>query len=209
MEPIRRVSPRAAALIVTLAPIAFGMLSGCPGPRPTTGTGAGGSGGAGGSTATGGACTGAANTDPAWANWPMPNAAGLPNAASYVISGDGKTVIDNVTHLIWERTPVHRTLATAETHCQNLNIGGVTGFRLPTVIELMSLVDTTRAKPAFDATIFPEPTTPVGAWRIYWTSAPVKSNPAYQFVLNFDDGTKVTWVKGSATWVRCVAVAPK
>lgn len=207
MEPIRRVSPRAAALIVTLAPIAFGMLSGCPGPRPTTGVGAGGSGGAGGSTATGGACTGAGNTDPAWANWPMPNAAGLPNAASYTISEDGKAVIDNVTHLIWERTPVPRTFATAETHCQNLNVGGATGFRVPSVIELLSLVDTTRAKPATNTDYFPDP--PNVGYRFYWTSAPVKASPGYQFIINFDDGTKPTWGAAGTAWVRCVAVAPK
>jgi len=123
--------------------------------------------------------------DPNWAEWPMPNdatdaAAGAPNAAAYVDNGDG-TVTDRVTGLMWQKTlpmtaPGSGVLATfgftaAVAYCQmTVNamvppLGGHTDWRLPTLIELVSLVDLGLSNPSLSSTYFPN--TPSSA---FWSS---------------------------------------
>ena len=59
-------------------------------------------------------------------------------------------VLDRETGLVWERTPdaTRRTRRQAEAACHNKDIGGRKGWRLPTISELASLVDPSRANPA-------------------------------------------------------------
>jgi hypothetical protein len=77
------------------------------------------------------------------------------NAPSYTISADGLSVVDNVTGLIWQRSPdTNRdgvigksdklTLAQAQALPATLNavqFGGYSDWRLPTIKELYSLID--------------------------------------------------------------------
>jgi hypothetical protein len=105
---------------------------------------------------------GPACVDPNWAEWPMPNGpvdvlAGAPNRESYVDNGDG-TVRDNVTGLVWQKAVAPGTYdaqAVALTYCAGLNLGGHTDWRLPSVVELVSLVDPGTAGPSINATFFP------------------------------------------------------
>ena len=127
----------------------------------TTGSGAMGSGGGvktggatgrGGSSAMGGAgaCQPATCGSHKWPCWRMPNAAksGLPNAASYTDLGNG-AVLDNLTCLTWEKSPD----ATAATGDENLarcaglassNFAGYGDWRIPTRVEMASIVDFTK-----------------------------------------------------------------
>jgi len=121
-----------------------------------------------------------------WANWPMPNpaSAGLPNPASYDVHIAG-VVIDNVTKLMWQRqaSSASYTLATAKTYCDGLDLGGYTDWKVPTRIELLSLLDFTRSSaPMIDTTTFPGTasgaywcnhgnTTTTGTWVVYFQSA--------------------------------------
>ena len=138
--------------------------------------GADGSGGAGGSSAAG------------WAAWPMPNpvGAGLPNPASYDTTTPG-VVLDNVTGLMWERAVGlgSHTWADANAYCGGLVLAGRNDWRLPTEIELLSLVDYTKSKPAIDPTSFPN--TPAGA---FWSSTPFVQtiDPNQILFVNFQDG---------------------
>jgi hypothetical protein len=143
-----------------------------------------------------------------WARWPMPNPdaaiapgadAMLPNPMSYAGGGDaGPTVVDNVTHLTW------RTMAAAATSsdeasmaCQQLG----TGWRVPTRIELVSLIDFTQ-QPTIDNATFP------GTMQAaFWTASivPVDASPPEYWVVDFGSGfTK----QGAATYVRCVQGGP-
>ncbi len=98
-----------------------------------------------------------------FAEWPMPDATpGAKFAPSYDTSTAG-VVRDAVTGLIWQRdTPASYPgctatitnagdgclLAGARAYCANLTLGGRSDWRLPSKIELESLLDTTRQSPA-------------------------------------------------------------
>src|SRR6185312_11729216 len=161
-------------------PAATGGNVGSGGARASGGaTGAGGAPGTGGGTGTGGATTvdggvGCSYQPPSefiYARWPMPNpaSAGLPNPASYTDNGDG-TVTDNVTKLVWQKAVTSSQAfawCDAINYCATLTLAGRT-WRLPTRIELLSLVDFTRGNPAIDTTAFPG----LPGGKYHWTSSP-------------------------------------
>ena len=140
---------------------------------------------------------------------PNPVASALPNPASYDTSVAG-VVTDRVTGLTWEQTATPGTFdqPTGASYCANSRTGGLSGWRLPTVTELISLVDFTVPFPgaAIDGAAFPG-TTPDK----FWTSTPYLnpgSDPsANAFVVDFGyartDSSPVTG-DGVAVRVRCV-----
>jgi hypothetical protein len=98
--------------------------------------------------------------DPEWAEWPMPNspadvAAGAPNPASLRDNKDG-TITDNVTGLMWEQVGHEAaTFDLAQAHCQTAaRLGGFSDWRVPSIVELMSIADFSRT-PSIDTTFFP------------------------------------------------------
>jgi Protein of unknown function (DUF1566) len=132
------------------------------------GTDGGGAGGNGGGTDGGGA----EGLDRSWAQWPMPNsetdvAAGAPNPQNYIDNGDG-TVTDSVTGLMWQQTvpAATYTWAAAVAYCPTLTLASQDDWRLPSVIELVSIVDMGQFNPAINA-IFPA--TPATS---FWSSSP-------------------------------------
>jgi hypothetical protein len=139
--------------------------------------------------------------DHTWANWHMPNpvAAALPNPASYTASAD--VVVDNVTGLQWQRvlSDSSVTWQVATDYCADLTLGGYSDWRLPTLIELYSLVDFTASSPSIDVVTFPG--TPA---ENFWTSTPLGGDPTQDFTINF--GTPYTNVKPvtETVFVRCV-----
>jgi hypothetical protein len=81
----------------------------------------------------------------------MPNPAGNgPNTASYTTANG--MVHDNVTCLDWQQvtSTTTYTVTDAITYCTSLNLGGYTDWRLPTRVEMSSIMDWTRS-PATDA----------------------------------------------------------
>src|SRR5690606_15571070 len=102
-------------------------------------------------------CTDAASAGTAapelrFANWPMPHPveSGLPHPASYDTS-QANVVVDNVTGLMWQREPSEsQPYEDAASYCGELATGGFCDWRLPTRIELVSLVDFLRHRPALD-----------------------------------------------------------
>jgi hypothetical protein len=136
-----------------------------------------------------------------WAQWPMPEpaSAGLPNPANYTVNVDG-TVRDNVTGLTWQRDVPASTYTwdQAKTYCASLSLAG-TGWRLPSRIELVSLVDFTRYNPAIDTTAFPN--TP-SVW--FWTSSAVAGSSGGAWYVAFYNGYTYGTGVGSYSRVRCV-----
>ena len=122
------------------------------------------------------------------ARWPMPNppSSGLPNAQSYDASG-GDTVVDRVTGLVWQRRLAPNTLLWKEAndYCAGLALAGAHAWRLPTLIEMTSLVDFTRSVPAIDRAAFPDP-----IQGNFWTSTPVADNGVEAWYVAFSTGFK-------------------
>jgi hypothetical protein len=122
-------------------------------------------------------CASAPNYD--WASWPMPNStqdveAGSPNPASYTDNHDG-TVTDNVTGLMWQQSASTAKLAWSDAgnFCKMLTLAGHADWRLPSYIELVSLIDNYGdASPAVNATYFPG--TPLYP---FWSSTRFTADP--------------------------------
>jgi hypothetical protein len=158
-----------------------------------------------------------------WTQWPMPNpnapiapdsAVLLPNPMAYA---PGQTVFDQVTHLTWEASGVQvANYAEAEWHCLGLPHAGFSPWRVPTRIELVSLIDWTHV-PTFDLDAFAYSVdADTGqATGVYWTSslavlstggllpadASVASWP-WHWTVSFATGAVVQ--ETTAGFVRCV-----
>lgn len=135
----------------------------------------------------------------------MPNsAAGLPHTQSFDTQTAG-VVVDRVTGLVWQRAldGQLRTLPEAEAHCAELSLGGYEDWRLPSRIELISILDVTRTEPAINVAAFPG--TP-NDW--FWTSSLSASDPQAAWYVYFYFGYPKTDLSTNQFSVRCVR-APK
>jgi hypothetical protein len=134
----------------------------------------------------------------------MPNPAGtsLPNPHSYtVMNFSGSWVIrDNVTGLTWQRDLMANTLTwdAANAYCDGLSFAFQDDWRLPSRIELVSLVDFTRDDPAIDP-IFTN-TNPAS----FWTASTTPADRSRGYVVDFDEGVTLDEVLTKAYRVRCV-----
>ena len=151
-------------------------------------------------------------TDMNWAEWPMPNGPtdvsnGAANAASYTDNGDG-TITDKVTALMWEKgsSGPYASWSQARAHCPTLTVGGYKDWRLPTRIELLSLVDYSilgsATTPMINTKYFPAT---LSAY--YWTSTPRPGfSSSEAWIVNFYQGgggyNPVTLSSGYAMCVR-------
>ena len=144
------------------------------------------------------------------AGWPMPNpeSAGLANPQRYSPRDDG-AVLDEVTGLMWQRSvdvgPGEGggfVWPAAVSHCDALSLAGFEDWRLPTRLELVSLVDFTRSEPAIDPVAFPDtPTT----WT--WSSSLAKDPTNFAWYVNFFFGYTNTNDRVYSEQVRCVRTA--
>jgi hypothetical protein len=147
-------------------------------------------------------CDGQEYTGCTCGSFVMPNPASstLPNPASYGASSE--TVTDEKTGLIWERgsSPDQLTLGEASAYCSQLGAGGVSDWRLPNILELVTLLDFTRtAGPMIDTTAFPD----TAAFN-YWSSTPVEGTPGDLWQVGFDYGYVSTFASNFTIRVRCV-----
>jgi|GEM_PF-699443 len=93
------------------------------------------------------------------------------NQPSYTDLGNG-IVRDNVTGLMWQKSTTSNitsyTWDQAITYCENLTLGGYSDWRLPTIKELSTLVDSSRVSPAINTTYFPD----TQQLTSFWSSTP-------------------------------------
>lgn len=142
-------------------------------------------------------------TTPAWAK---------ASAGRFVVSADVKTVYDNRTKLTWQRdVPATGgansngtyTWANALTYCSG-NTAGLpgSGWRLPNVRELLSLVDRKqKTAPAIDGAVFPDtPNT------YFWSATPLQGGSSFAWGVGFAFGESsgIDVTNGIGVRVRCV-----
>ena len=113
----------------------------------------------------------------------------------FTVSTD--TVLDTETGLTWQRTDDgrYRNWDSAKTYCLGLPLAG--GWRLPTVKELLTIVDFSRISPAADTTIFG------AASEFYWASSAVSGSSGYAWYVYFNFGYTTSFDVGYNR-VRCV-----
>jgi hypothetical protein len=118
----------------------------------------------------------------------------------------GQAVLDRTTQLIWERSPhpTEVTWATATTRCTLKTVGGQTGWRLPSFIELMTLVEPparqTSAAPALP------PHNPFQGVKAdaYWTNDALSSDPAQAYTVDLFHADVAPHQKNQAHPLWCV-----
>jgi len=124
--------------------------------------------------------------------------AGLPCYPSPRFTTTPTEVVDGKTGLTWQRgvASVAKTWAEAKAYCPTVGAN----FRLPSVKELLTIVDFTKSNPAIDTTVFPGTTAAV-----FWTSSAVAgNNPSHAWSVNFGTSRAGSYGVGGAGQVRCV-----
>ena len=129
----------------------------------------------------------------------------LPAATRFIVLSNfaSAAVLDRETGLVWEKSPStsRSTWFDASLHCINLNAGGRTGWRLPTIQELLSLVD---------RSVSPGPTLPSGhpftnvQSSDYWSATTEAEHTTRAYLVLFNSGVVGTSEKSLSSQVWCV-----
>ncbi len=118
----------------------------------------------------------------------------------FILTDSGDTVSDSRTGLVWQRAiNAAGNWFDGRSYCLNSTGLPGSGWRLPSIEELLTLVDTTRSSPAIDDSWFPD--TPVAA---YWSSTPSASSTNDAWALVLDYGNAHRFDKSNAGAFRCV-----
>ena len=122
-----------------------------------------------------------------------------PLYTEYSDNGDG-TVTDKFTDLMWQQAGSSSNLTWEQSlaYCENLNLGGYTDWRLPTIKELRSLVDFSRYSPSINTTFFPNTQT------FYCSSTTYTKDTYNAWGVYFNDGYDGYGSKVNGGYVRAV-----
>jgi Protein of unknown function (DUF1566) len=141
-------------------------------------------------------------------NGPVDVAAGAPNPEAYTDNGD-QTITDNVTELMWQKAVPTKTYTWTEAvaYCATLTLAGHSDWRLPSRIELVSILDVGLgsildvglSNPSINRTYFPA--TPAST---FWSSSPAAGSPSVVWVVFFDSGRTGFDLMTVTGDVRCV-----
>ncbi len=109
------------------------------------------------------------------------------------------TVIDSRTHLEWEKVPhsARDKWSEALEYCENLSLADKSDWRLPDIIELSSIVDSSTYSPAIDP-IFTSGNSP------FWSSTTDIDTPRSTKSMDFTSGRTVNCDKKYGCFTRCV-----
>lgn len=113
----------------------------------------------------------------------------------------GDIVNDSRTGLIWSRENVpggQMKWKEAQKACEAMRIGGYSDWRMPTIRELLSLVDYEKSSPAIDPAFKCEPAA-------YWSATAYAPSPGdLAWVVNFDGGYSDWYLQSNEYFVRAV-----
>ncbi len=132
----------------------------------------------------------------------------LPAAERFKLVMNNEAVLDRETGLVWEKSPywtgdpetTQMIWEYACTHCYIREVGGRKGWRLPTIEELASLVDTSQSDPALPAG---HPFTNVQS-NVYWSSTTYANFVSFARSVQFINGVVGSNPKTAERFVWCV-----
>jgi len=116
-----------------------------------------------------------------------------------------KRLRDNITGLEWQRVDdgIERTWEEAWEYCADLSLGSHDDWRLPTITELISIVDYgATAWPYIDQIAFPNTS------YNYWSATTDANDGDEAWYVLFFNGNYHNLTKDTEFYVRCVAVKP-
>ena len=120
-----------------------------------------------------------------------------------VLMAETSMIKDTRTNLMWEDTPHVKESKTtqpkAEKYCTNLTLGSFTDWRLPTIKELLSIVDYKRVEPALSPAF-----TYIEDESFYWTKTVVADESDAFWGVNFKRGASSKASEYYDRYVRCV-----
>ncbi|HHH37679.1 MAG TPA: DUF1566 domain-containing protein [Epsilonproteobacteria bacterium] len=113
----------------------------------------------------------------------------------------GEVVRDGHTGLSWQSTPADKKFSWsgAQEHCDVLNYGGYSDWRLPNLYELKSLVDYDKYNPALATTRIQIKTDDY-----YWSSSKDVSDSSGAWGVYFKNGGGIWGNKANENYVLCV-----
>ena len=111
-------------------------------------------------------------------------------------------VKDSETGMVWQDSAkiVQRDYSAAKEYCNDLSLGGYSDWKLPTIDELVSIVDKKRYKPAIKK-IFKNSKNDY-----YWSSSEYANDSSRAWHVHFYAGYDGYHNKSSKRYVRCVRV---
>jgi len=123
---------------------------------------------------------------------------------SYTRDDAKEIVTDNITGLIWQDNEEAKTVTKnwedAKSYCADLSLGGDSDWRLPTIVELQSIVVDGKVNPSIDTTKFVNYTTSYD----YWSSTTYASYTNLAWLVSFYYGYTSYSNKSYGNSVRCV-----
>jgi len=134
------------------------------------------------------------------ANWQLQDGDFQPNAQALVKTASDE-ITDKTTGLVWQPADDGNTYtyAAAVDHCASFSSAeAAIGWRLPSVIELMTLINNGVDLPSIDPSFSGAQSTN------YWTSTPTASTNMLAWTVKFDFGEVIPLLMDSALPVRCV-----
>jgi Protein of unknown function (DUF1566) len=123
-------------------------------------------------------------------------------SGTFTTSTSGLVVNDSRTNLTWQRTVNGSTYAwlDALSYCNGLALDSLTGWRLPTVKELQTLINVGAGlNPPGIPSAFPS-----GNAVEMWTSSPTPANPSSSYTVNMMNGAGGAQPTSTPLQVRCV-----
>ncbi len=113
------------------------------------------------------------------------------------------TWIDPKTGLEWQReSPGEMTWHEAQEYAKSLLLDGKGGWRLPSLAELESLLDRTKARPEGRPPMREE--VPFRDELSYWSSTTFERDTKNAWILMFDGAYLLSYYKSNLYYVRCV-----
>jgi hypothetical protein len=126
---------------------------------------------------------------------------------SYQPSDDGLTVTDLNTGLIWQQSYASEmNWDEAVTYCEDMNLGGFWDWRLPSRMELVTILDYGRRFPAINPAF--SSLSVISADNFYWSSSTQPFPSGGAWYVEFGEGSVGAIPKDYTHYVRCVRGEP-